>query len=114
MPASSMQSILKYVSRCDAQIRAFINDKWETRSFTPIRFDDGICELFYRVYPAPEGIMSRHLQSLQQDAHLEIMGPVGDPNLKHQVIKSGLTAFSASRAKVILLSRCDSRRFVSV
>jgi hypothetical protein len=99
-----------------AQIRAFINDKWETRSFTPIRFDDGVCELFYRVYPAPEGTMSRHLQSLQQDARLEIMGPVGDPNLKHQVIKSGLTAFSASRANVIFLSRCccERRVFVSV
>lgn len=88
------------------QIRASINDKVEMRSFTPIRFDGGICELFYRVYPEPEGVMSRHLQSLQEDDRLEIMGPVGDPNLKHQVIKSGLTAFSASRAHVSCCAVC--------
>ncbi len=82
------------------QLRAFIGGKWEQRSYTPIRFEKGVCEIFFRVYPAPEGLMSRYLQQLQQNDWVEMMGPVGIEGHKHEVTPQGLTAFGVNRPQV--------------
>ena len=83
------------------QLRAFICGKWEQRNYTPIRFDGGTCEIFFRVYPAPDGAMSRYLQLLQRDDRVEMMGPVGTDALKFQITPQGLAAFVGNRAHVI-------------
>lgn len=93
--------LLKSPSRniCN-QLRAFIDGNWEVRSYTPIRFVSGRCEIFFRVYPAPEGTMSRYLQGLQKDDWIEMKGPVGDSIHRHELTSHGLSGFGGNRAQV--------------
>jgi hypothetical protein len=54
------------------------------------------------VYSAPgEGTMSRYLQNLQQGDWIEMKGPVGCMQHKHQITAQGLAAFAADRSKVL-------------
>ena len=93
------------------QLRAFVGGKWEIRSYTPIFFDDGSCEIFFRVYSAPEGAMSRYLQNLQQDDWVEMKGPVGASSHKLEITTQGFAAFGGNRSQVPLSRLFDELYF---
>jgi NAD(P)H-flavin reductase len=98
---AQFQNICLWGSHANSlQLRAFVGGKWEIRSYTPIFFDNGFCEIFFRVYSAPEGAMSRHLQNLQQDDWVEMKGPIGANSHKLELTHQGFGAFGGNRSKV--------------
>lgn len=60
-------------------IRAFIGDREVRRPYTPVSSTDtqGHFELLVKTYPAPHGLMSRHLESLSLGDTIEARGPLG-------------------------------------
>ena len=84
------------------QLRAFINGKWEVRNYTPICFHDGICVIFFRVYRAPEGVMSRYMKEmLKEDDWIEMRGPVGLVQHRHHINAQGLAVFGEGLTQVL-------------
>lgn len=58
---------------------ATIDGKEVRRPYTPISSENcqGYFDLLIKVYPAPHGIMSRHLESLQMGDSVNVRGPLG-------------------------------------
>ena len=72
--------------------RAEIDGKAVTRPYTPVSLNSqvGFVDFLVKVYPAPGGVMSRHITSLRPDADVvEIKGPFKKleykPNMKKRV-----------------------------
>jgi len=57
------------------KVRATIDGVAEIRSYTPTKFDGGVCELMFRVYE--NGPMSSHLGGLRVGDAVEMIGPTG-------------------------------------
>jgi len=57
------------------KVRATLRGRVEIRSYTPTRFDGGLCELMFRVYE--NGPMSTHLGGLRVGDAVEMIGPTG-------------------------------------
>jgi cytochrome-b5 reductase len=60
-------------------LRAFVNGDETRRPYTPTSSDAdlGFFDLLVKVYPAPHGKMSRHLDSLSVGDTVDIRGPLG-------------------------------------
>ena len=60
-------------------LRAIIDGKEVRRPYTPIskEHERGYFELLIKVYPAPYGLMSRHLDSMQLGSSIDVRGPLG-------------------------------------
>lgn len=60
-------------------LRAQIDGKEVRRPYTPVSPHDneGFFELLVKVYPAPNGLMSRHLDSLAVGDSIDVRGPLG-------------------------------------
>ncbi len=60
-------------------VRATIDGRETRRPYTPVSASDaaGYFELLVKVYPAPHGLMSRHLDGLATGDTMEVRGPLG-------------------------------------
>ncbi len=57
------------------KIMTLVDGQEVTRSYTPTRFEGGVCELAIRVYP--DGPMSQYMYTLKEGDTVSIMGPTG-------------------------------------
>lgn len=69
-------------------LRAFVDNKEVRRPYTPTSSLDarGYFELLVKTYPAPYGLMSRHLEAMQIGESIEARGPLGRFNFKRGAV----------------------------